>query len=1127
MKNKKFIGPVYKESEAFILANFYEKNSQSILYIGKDDIEINSVENKLKWLLPNDLIFNFRSWDQIPYDLVSPSKEIQLGRIKTLYYLNLIKKKKIVLTTINAVLQKTLYKDFILKNSFEIYANKKIKFKDLISKLLLLGYERTSVVRDKSEFAVRGSILDIYLIDHNQPIRLDFFDDVIETIHDFDRISQKRINKLSDKKFIIYPSCELLITDENIKIFRKKFREIFPNYRKSHIYNLFTENIIPSGGEQFLPLFNEKLSTLFEYLDDYSVFLNTDFNQIFETRLENINDYFNSRFTSNDNFYLNPEYLYLNKNLFNNFLEKKNIFQLNSFNNEKNIQTDTKIVSNLSSIRKIIDFNFINKFFEINSKIKKIIICCRSIGSLKRVNKILLENINLKPHLIDSIEGIYDHNILCTVLNLEESFEFNDIFYINEKTLFGYNFSLKKKFTNKRDFIFEELNKFTKNSILVHFDYGLCRFNDIIKINFNDSIHDCIELEFADTQKLYLPVENFNYVTKYGNDEDNLVTLDKLGASHWQRRKSEAKNKIKDAAKKLIKIASKRLQSKCYKIEINHTDYDKFCSTFPYIETEDQLSAIEDIIEDFKKNIPSDRLIVGDVAYGKTEVIIRAMFLAAKSNIQSIVIVPTTLLSRQHYENFLKRFEIFNIKIAEVSRLISQKEKNRIFAECKKGNIQILVGTHALLSDKLEFKKLGLIIYDEEQKLGTLQKEKLKNIAPKAHVIALSATPIPRTLSMSLSGIRDLSLILTAPFERLAVRSYVTPFDEITIKEAIKREIFGRKNSVFFVTPRKKHIPFIEKFIKEYLPEISYVITHGQLAPKILEERISKFYSQKVPLMISTNIIENGLDLPYVNTIIVYRSNMFSLASLYQLKGRVGRSSKRGYAYITFQEKELNENAKKRLSIINSANELGSGFNIASQDLDLRGGGSIIGEEQSGFIREIGTELYHQMLEEEIIRQKQQLSPEFKSPKTVFHPIIKIPEEIYIPENYIDDLDLRLSIYKRISNLQTVEAINSFQIELHDRFGEIPNEILNLFKLIELKLICLNNNIELLDFSRKGIVFGFFKNQPINPEKLLKLSFDQKTNFLLRPDQKLFYDFKGVLNDNRFDLAKKLINMFK
>jgi len=340
MKNNKFVGPVYKESEAFILANFYEKNTQSILYIGKDDIEINSIANKLKWLFPNDLIFTFRSWDQIPYDLVSPSKEIQLERIKTLYYLNSINKKKIVLTTINAVIQKTLYKDFILKNSFEICEDKKINFNDLISKLILLGYERTSVVRDKSEFAVRGSILDIYLIDHSQPIRLDFFDDIIETIHDFDRITQKRINKLSGKKFIIYPSCELLITDENIKIFRKKFREIFPDYRKSHIYNLFTEKIIPSGGEQFLPLFNEKLSTLFEYLDDYSVFLNTDFNQLFETRLENINDYFDSRYTSKDHFYLNPEYLYLNKNLFNNFLENKNIFQLNSFNNEKNIQTD-------------------------------------------------------------------------------------------------------------------------------------------------------------------------------------------------------------------------------------------------------------------------------------------------------------------------------------------------------------------------------------------------------------------------------------------------------------------------------------------------------------------------------------------------------------------------------------------------------------------------------------------------------------------------------------------------------------------------------------------------------------------------------------------------------------------
>ncbi len=379
---------------------------------------------------------------------------------------------------------------------------------------------------------------------------------------------------------------------------------------------------------------------------------------------------------------------------------------------------------------------------------------------------------------------------------------------------------------------------------------------------------------------------------------------------------------------------------------------------------------------------------------------------------------------------------------------------------------------------------------------------------------------------MSLSGVRDLSLILTAPFERLAVRSYVAKFDEITIKEAVKREVYGRKNGVYFVTPRKKDLPFIENFLKDALPEIKYVVTHGQLAPSLLESRISKFYNQEVPLMISTNIVENGLDLPHVNTIIVYRSNLFSLASLYQLKGRVGRSSKRGYAYITYKENELKDNAKKRLSIINSADSLGAGFNIASQDLDMRGGGSIIGEEQSGFIREIGTELYHQMLEEEILFQKQKISND-KSIKNVFHPTIKIPEEIFIPDDYIDDLDLRLSIYKRISNVNNNDELSSLKIELTDRFGSMPKQLHNLFNLIEIKILCIEYNIEQLEFSRKGVVIGFYQNNPKNPQKLLDLSINRHSQFTLRPDQKIFYDFMGQLNTSRFELSKKILDQIK
>ena len=1124
----KSIGPVIDKTEAFIISEIFNKNDSSLVYIGKDDREIINIKKKLSWLHPNLRVLLYKAWDHIPYDNISPSKEIQTSRLETLFYLSSIKETKIIiLTTLNGIMQKTVPKNEINKNFITISKKNKFQIDKILFLLIKLGYERTSIVRDKSEFAVRGSIIDIFLPQFDKPIRIDLFDEDIDSIFEFDPISQKRVKESNLESFTLNPSSELIIDNENLEKFRAEFRSLFQNYRKSQTYELFSSGLVPSGGEQFLPLFYKNLETLFDYCENSQLIIHNDIIELFDERIENLNDYYEARSNSNESFFLKPQYLFIDKDYFDQILDKFKVTKLSFFKNEGDIAANLKKINNISSIREKIDFNFIKKFFDINSANKKIIVCCNTKGSLEKVYRILNENIFISPFEIKNLSNLSNQKTYITVLEIEESFEINNIIYINEKTIFGYSLAVKSiKKDQKKKFLFEELNKLSQGSLLVHSEYGVCRFNNIKKIDLNDSIHDCLELEFADNQKLFLPVEHLNYITKYGNEDENTINLDRLGASSWQKRKAEAKKKIRDAAKKLIKIASKRFQSKSLPININNVEYDKFCSTFPYVETDDQLNAINDVINDFEGGRPSDRLIVGDVAFGKTEVIIRALFLAAKSNIQSIVFVPTTLLSRQHYNNFLKRFSLFNITIAEVSRLITQKEKKQIIDDCIKGKIDILIGTHALLSDKLSFKNLGLIIYDEEQKLGTLQKEKFKEITPNAHVLSLSATPIPRTLSMSLSGIRDLSLILTAPFERLAVRSYVAKFDEITIKEAIKREVYGRKNGVYFVTPRKKDIPFIENFLKEFLPEIKYVVTHGQLTSSLLESRISKFYNQEVPLMISTNIIENGLDLPHVNTIIVYRSNLFSLASLYQLKGRVGRSSKRGYAYITYKENELKDNAKKRLSIINSAESLGSGFNIASQDLDMRGGGSIIGEEQSGFIREIGTELYHQMLEEEILFQKQKISNDSQV-KNIFQPTIKIPEEIFIPEDYIDDLDLRLSIYKRISSVNNNHELSSLIIELRDRFGSIPKQLNNLFNLIEIKILCIEYNVNQFEFSRKGIVIGFYKNNPKNPQKLLDLSMNRHSHFILRPDQKLFYDFKGYLNSSRFELSKQILEQIK
>ena len=1129
MLKSNLIGAVYRGTEHFYIEEHFKNLSSSIVYIARDDHEIFQVKEKLNWLLPDKKILVFRSWNQIPFDKVSPTREIQSERIKTLYEL-IFNNDCIVLTSVNAVIQKTVDKAFLKNNAIEISKKQKFDFNTLIIQLSTMGYQRTSIVREKSEFSVRGSIIDIYLTDRENPIRIDFFNNTIESIKEFDFLTQKTLFELNSEKIIITPSSELLLTKETIRLFRENFRDNFINHRKSEYYHSVSEGIIQPGIEQFLPFFHKKLSSLFLYNKDSNFILNSNFNELLETRLENINEYYQARIQSLDIHNIHPEKLYFNYNRIIELLNNHKVYQFQNFLIPKGKNFDLKIQPNLSSIKKEIDFNFIKKFFEINKFNKIIIICTQSQGSLSRIKKILFDNISINTIDINTFEKskIIKGNVYITVLKLEEAVHYKDKIYLNEKSLFGYNFASFRKKNRQKEVFFEEINKYLPGNILIHIEYGFCKFIGIKKLIINESLHDCIELKFANKEKLFLPIENLNLISRYSN-ENRAIILDHLGSSAWQKKKAQVKKRIKEIANDLMKTAAKRLLSKSHLIKFDYSSYDKFASTFPFVETEDQLNAIEDIKSDFLKKYPSDRLIVGDVAYGKSELIIRAVFLIAKSSLQSLILVPTTLLARQHFYNFNKRFNLFNIKIKQLSRLVSVKERNETINEIKSGKIDCVIGTHALLSEKITFKNLGLIVVDEEQHFGVIAKEKLKNLSSNAHMISLSATPIPRTLQLSLSGVRELSLILTPPYERLSIRTYICHFDKITIKEAIKREVIGRKGGVFWVTPRKRDIPFLEKFLKEELPEINYLVAHGQLPSKILEERVSQFYEKKVPILVSTNIIESGLDLPHVNTIIIHRSNMFGLSQLHQIRGRVGRSAnKRGYAYLTYQkETDLSENSIKRLNIINTYDKLGSGFNIASSDLDLRGSGNVIGAEQSGFVKEVGIELYNQLLEEEITKQKNIiLQIKGTDKKFLFQPNIKLPEPIFIPDDYIKDVDVKISLYKRIALISSYKEKENIMMEIIDRFGKLPHEVENLFKLIEIKILCIQNKIEKIEFGMKGILIAFFLNRPNNPKKIFELNINNKhSNIKIRPDNKIFYDFKGVLNEDRFDLIKNIIKL--
>ncbi|PPR46358.1 MAG: Transcription-repair-coupling factor [Alphaproteobacteria bacterium MarineAlpha5_Bin9] len=1120
------IGNIDDGLEFIYINKHYYNNQKSIMYIGSNDKEIIDIEEKLKWFLPNKKIFIFKSWDNIPYDAVSPNINIQSHRIRILNKLTQNKDKIILLISTSSLIQKVPFNDIFENNIIDISKAKLYNFSDLISKLINLGYKRTSLVNENGEFSVRGSIIDIFLANYNSPLRIDFFDNKIESIKLFDPVNQKSFKNINYDNIKIFPTKEIILSKEKILDFKTKFRKYFNNYRASEIYNNLNNLNNISGIENFLPLFHKKIVSIFDYLNEFDIILKQDFNDLISDKYEQIHEFYNARINNQEKFNLHPSELYFSYDEIKKKLLNYNIYNLNKFSIKNGLNLNIKFQQKLSSFKKELDNNFIKQYFNANSS-KKIIVCTKTDININRIKKFFFDNLSINLIELDNFSKIvnFSQNYFITILSLENSLIYEDYIFLNEKTIFGYNLTSFRK-SNKNKYFLDSLSTFTKNSILVHSDYGFCKFNNIVKLKINEYLHECIELEFYDKQKLYLPIENSNLISKYSNDPTKII-LDKLSGTSWFKRKLKVKRKILEIADFLIKNAAKRFISKSPKIIFNNIKYEKFSSTFPHIETEDQMKTFSDIIDDFSKDYPTDRLVIGDVAYGKSEVIIRAIFLAAQSSVQSLVLVPTTLLARQHYINFLKRLSIFNIKINHLSRLISKNDKKNILKDLESGKIDCVIGTHILLSDKLKFKNLGLIIIDEEQHFGVRAKEKLKKLSSNSHIISLSATPIPRTLQLSLSGVKELSLILTPPYNRLSIRTYISPFDKTTIKEAIKREIYGRKGGVFWVTPRKKDIPFLENFIKEELPEIKYNIAHGKLNSDQLEKKIAEFYNNEVPLLISTNIIESGLDLPNVNTIIIHRANMFGLSQLHQLRGRVGRSSNiRGYAYLTYNKNiDLNDTSTKRLKIINTFDQIGSGFNIASSDMDLRGSGNLLGVDQSGFVKEVGLELYNKLLEEEIYKLKNKIFDNKISEQISFEPKIKIPESIFIPDTYINDIDVKLQIYKKIVSISNNNEKEDVLLEIRDRFGILPIEVKNLFKVIEIKILCYQALIDKVEYGKNAILIKFYKNKPKNFEKVMNLSLNNNSsNFKIRPDNMLIFSINHMKKIDKFELIKKIIS---
>ena len=1125
------LGEVPEGSEPLLINEISENSNNNILIIARDLKRYQQLKDGLEFFLNKDILF-YPQWDCVPYDRISPNKLITSKRLETLSRLSNEKdKSKIILTTIQASCQRTLSLDEVKNKFISLKPGEVIDINNLVNFFVSNGYEKTPTVREHGEFSVRGGIIDFYS-PLNKPIRLDLFGNTIDSIKSFDLITQRSLELL--KEIFVYPASEIILNDKTIENFRINFNKKFGSQKeKVKIYDSISEGISYPGMEHWLPFFYNQTGSIFDYIDKPIILLDHLYDSSLEDFLETVNDHFQSRKDYDDNklskvenkyFSIEPSNLYQSKEEYNKNLHSRNCIRISPFKKPDAINLNGKASSKYSNIKSNRSDsssyeNLKSDILDFTKKNKKIIIACSSLGSSERVSKILINNgilSNFKN--LESFKNIDQKNIYLTVLNLNSGFHFDDYIFISEQDIFGEKFYRPRIIRKAENFI-REISSVMPGDAVVHVDHGIGRFENLSTLEINNAKHECLLIKYANDDKLYLPVENIEVLSRYGSDISDEM-LDKLGGLSWTTRKENLKKKIKFLAEELISVAAKRQLSKAEMFNVPEDFYEEFCSRFSFEETNDQLNAINDVLNDLEKGLPMDRLICGDVGFGKTEIALRASFLAAMSGKQVSILAPTTLLARQHYETFKERFKGFPINVFELSRLTPKKDS--VIKSINSGSCDIVIGTHSLLGEKINFSDLGLLIIDEEQHFGVKHKEKIKKLRDNVHVLTLTATPIPRTLQLAMTGVRDLSIIASPPIDRRAIETYVFPNDPLVVKEALLRERH-RGGQSFYVVPRISDIEDIEEYFKEFIPEINYITVHGQMPSKQIEDRINDFYMGSYDVLISTTIIESGLDIPNANTLIIHRSDMFGLSQLYQIRGRVGRSKVKAYAYLTYKEhKKLGKNALKRLEVLQSLDSLGAGFNLASYDLEIRGSGNLLGEEQSGQIKEVGIELYQNMLEETIDELKNTTQ---KSKNNQWSPKISLPLSILIPEDYISDLTIRMEIYKRLSSIILEEEIDEIAAELIDRFGSLPQEVETLIDTIGLKNLCKKTNIEKIDCGNNGFLISFKNNTFSNPAELIKYINNKKNYISIRPDQRLFVKFNEQ-KENLIDYIKSIVNDF-
>lgn len=1124
-------GNLTGSSASLAIINAVQQADRLSVLITNNTATAIQLEQELEFYASDIEIALLPDWETLPYDSFSPHEDIISERLTTLHRLKRLK-QGLLIVPISTLMHRLLPQHYLDANTLQINIGDQFDIAAMRKKFEASGYRCVDTVYEHGEFALRGSIMDIYPMGSRLPFRIDLMDDEIDTLRTFDPETQRTIKQVQEINLL--PGKEFPLDKEGISRFRDQWHDNFDvDHSLCPIYQDVSQGIAPAGIEYYLPLFFDNCCSLFDYLPSETQFFSQEgldgaseqFWRDLHKRFEDLNIDPQRPLLPPTKVFIPSEEIFSNLKryprvvLHRDTLDEKMGTVNFAVSSPPFLAIDHKDEQPLSALKK-----------QLKDTQARLLFCAESAGRRETLLELLQAN-GINPDIVDSWQAFIESSspLAITIGNIDNGLYLpqQHILAVAESQLFGRQVMQsrrRRKSTDNGENSVKNLSELSIGSPVVHIDHGVGRYRGLQTIEAGGVCEEFLTLEYADGAKLYVPVSALDLICRYSGADEATAPLHRLGTDKWSKAKRKAAEKIRDVAAELLDIYARREARPGKSFEHPKQDYENFAAAFPFEETPDQKTAIDAVVADMEAKKATDRLVCGDVGFGKTEVAMRAAFVAIHNNKQVVILVPTTLLAQQHYQSFKDRFADWPANIEVLSRFKTAKEQNQVIADTAAGKIDILIGTHKLLNDQIKYSDLGLLIIDEEHRFGVRQKEKLKSLRAEVDILTLTATPIPRTLNMAMSGMRDLSIISTPPARRLSVKTFVRGHDKGLIKEALMREVL-RGGQVYYLHNEVKDIDRVARELQELAPELRIGIGHGQLRERELEQVMTDFYHKRYNVLLCTTIIETGIDVPSANTIIIDRADKFGLAQLHQLRGRVGRSHHQAYAYLlTPGKKNMTTDATKRLEAISQAEDLGSGFMLATHDLEIRGAGELLGDDQSGQIHSIGFTLYMEMLERAVTALKEGKEIDLENPLQHGTEInLRLPT--LIPDDYLPDVHTRLTLYKRIASANNNNALRELQVEMIDRFGLLPEAVKALFRSASLKLQAQQVGISKVEASSTGGKLEFTDNTSIDPMSLVQLVQTKPSTYKLAGATALRFEHELEEREQRFQFIEQLITL--